>query len=109
MSTPVASVNRNIGGPMMANLIRRRFVGFQMWWHAPATRRDRIAGIVIGGAGCFWIGVLGRITLGALPVSLEVLGWWALGSTAVGMVLGAIFPKAAACLFFPFSTFGVGT
>jgi hypothetical protein len=94
---------------MVVNLIRRRFAGFQMWWRAPATRRDRIAGVAIGAVGCFWIGVLGRIMLGALPVPLEVLGWWALGSTAVGMVLGAIFPKAAACLFFPFSTFGVGT
>jgi hypothetical protein len=93
---------------MIANPKRRRFDGFQMWWRAPVTRRDRIAGVAVGAVGCFWIGVLGRIMLGTLPVSLAALGWWALGSIVVGIVVGALFPKATACLCFPFSAFGVG-
>ncbi|GHU29046.1 hypothetical protein AGMMS50256_12960 [Betaproteobacteria bacterium] len=66
-------------------------------------------GAVIGGIGCFWVGVLGRIILGPLPVSLEVMVWWALGSIAIGVFLGIIFPKATTCVAFPFSTFGIGS
>jgi hypothetical protein len=43
-----------------------------------------------------------------MPVSLSVLGWWAAGSAAVGVVLGVLFPKAVSCVCFPFSTLGGG-
>src|SRR5437899_12182515 len=66
---------------------------FRLWWRAPATRKDRIMGVVVGAIGCFWIGVLGRIILGPLPVPVSTLGWWAAASVAIGGVLGVFFPK----------------
>lgn len=88
--------------------INRRREQFSLWWRAPAISRDRILGSVVGALGFFWIGVLGRLALGPLPVSLEALGWWSLGSVAIGAVLGRLFPKAMTCICFPFSTFGGG-
>jgi len=85
---------------------KQRFIG---WWRAPITRKDRAVGALVGGLGCFWVGVLGRIILGPLPVSLEILAWWALGSVAIGVILGLVFPKATTCVTFPFSTFGIGS
>jgi hypothetical protein len=59
--------------------------------------------------GCFWIGILGRLVLGSMPVSFSTLGWWALGSTFFGVFLGILFPKSVSVVCFPFSTFGGGT
>jgi len=85
--------------------VKERFV---LWWRAPARRRDRIVAAWIGALGCFWIAVLGRMLFGPLPVSLEVIAWWGLGSAAAGATLGCTFPKATTCICFPFSLFGVG-
>jgi len=82
---------------------------FRLWWRAPATRKDRIMGVVVGAIGCFWIGVLGRIILGPLPVPVSTLGWWAAASVAIGGVLGVFFPKVVCCVCFPFSTIGGGS
>jgi hypothetical protein len=65
-------------------------------------------GALVGAFGCFWIGVLGRLFVGPTPVSLETIAWWALGSVAVGLTLGIVFPKVTTCVCFPFSTIGVG-
>ena len=81
---------------------------FVSWWRAPVARRDRILGAVVGALGCFWMGVLARVLLGPLPISLEALGLWAIGSGSVGAVLGILVPKATICLCFPFSAFGAG-
>jgi hypothetical protein len=62
----------------------------------------------IGGVGSFWISALGRIVIGPLPVSLSVVGWWALGGVVVGIIVGACFPKVVSTLIFPFSTIGIG-
>src|SRR6267378_1186779 len=62
--------------------------------------------LVLGAVGCFWIGVLGRIILGPLPVPVSTLGWWAAASVAIGVVLGVLFPKVVCCVCFPFSTIG---
>ena len=81
---------------------------FKDWWHAPATRKDRFLGAVVGGIGSFWIGVLGRIALGPTPVSGTDLGLFALGAVAVGVALGIAFPKVTTCLLFPFTAIGGG-
>jgi hypothetical protein len=94
---------------MMNGFFRLRFQNFARWWHAPVTRRDRTIGAIIGGMGCFWIGILGRLALGPLPVSPSTLGWWALGSILLGVMLGIRFPKIVSVVCFPFSSFGGGS
>lgn len=80
---------------------------FSAWWRAPVTRRDRVLGVLVGAIGCFWIGLLGRVVVGPLPVSLGTLAWWALGAALVGAAFGLRFPKAATCICYPFSLLGV--
>lgn len=94
---------------MIRTLINQKKEKFLRWWRAPITLKDRIIGAIIGGIGCFWIGVLGRIMLGTLPVSISTLGWWALGSVVIGITLEILFPKVTACICFPFSIFGLGS
>jgi hypothetical protein len=94
---------------MIRSFFDRRRQYFVDWWHAPITQKDRALGALVGGLGSFWIGVLGRILLGPLPVSLSTIGWWALGSVVVGVMLGIIFPKVTTCVCFPFSVFGGGS
>ncbi|HYW56201.1 MAG TPA: hypothetical protein VE934_04530 [Polaromonas sp.] len=93
---------------MTTSFLQTRYQNYVRWRHAPATRRDRIIGAVIGGMGCFWIGVLGRLALGPLPVSVSALGWWALGSVLLGVMLGIFFPKIVSVVCLPFSSFGGG-
>jgi hypothetical protein len=94
---------------MLNGFFRRRMQNFARWWQAPVTRRDRVIGAIIGGMGCFWIGLLGRLALGATPVPLSTLGGWALGAMLVGILLGVCFPKSVSVLCFPFSSFGGGS
>jgi len=94
---------------MIRRFFQRRTEEFKSWWRAPATWKDRALGAVVGAFGCFWIGVLGRLFLGPTPVSFVTIGWWALGSVAVGIMLGLVFPKVTTCVCFPFSTIGVGS
>ena len=94
---------------MIRAFIDRKRQHFADWWHAPITRKDRLLGAFIGGLGCFWIGVLGRLILGPMPVSLSTIGWWAICSVVVGVMLGIFFPKVTTCVCFPFSTFGGGS
>jgi hypothetical protein len=92
----------------MNRFLQDRYQNYVRWRHAPVTRRDRTIGAFIGGMGCFWIGVLGRLALGPLPVSPSTLGWWALGSILLGVMLGIRFPKIVSVVCFPFSSFGGG-
>ncbi len=94
---------------MTNSFFQNRYQNYVRWRQAPATRRDRIIGAVIGGMGCFWIGILGRLSLGPLPASVSALGWWALGSVLVGVMLGICFPKIVSVVCFPFSSFGGGS
>jgi hypothetical protein len=55
------------------------------------------------------MGLLGRMLFGPTPANLEILAWWSVGTAAVGVALGLLFPKAVACVCFPFATFGAGT
>ncbi len=93
---------------MPSALLKRQSARFLVWWRAPATWRDRLLGSVVGMFGCFWIGVLGRVIIGPLPVPLQALAWWAIGSVATGVALGILFPKATACICFPFAISGGG-
>jgi hypothetical protein len=79
---------------------------FQRWWKAPNTRKDRYTAATIGAFGGVWLGGLGRIMLGELPVSIADVGLWAFGGVIVLSLLGAAFPKVVSCICFPFSTFG---
>lgn len=90
------------------SLFTRKKHVFLEWWQRPATRRDRVTGTFVGGFGFLWIGVLGRIMLGPMPISLVDIAWWALASIGVGVVLGVCFPKVITCMCFPFSIFGIG-
>lgn len=90
---------------MIARFARRRFTQFRLWWCAPTTKKDRVRGAIIGAGGFFWIGALGRIMIGSLPVDGSTVGAWALGSAIGGIVLGIVFPKIVSCLCFPFLTF----
>ena len=97
-----------LGAKVTREYLERRSQRFRSWWQAPATTKDRVLGATIGAIGCFWLGVLGRIIFGPLPASVSVLGWWAAGSAAIGVVLGVLFPKVVSCVCFPFSKFGGG-
>ena len=94
---------------MIGSFFKRRLEEFRIWWRAPASRKDRVVGALIGAFGCFWIGILGRLFLGPTPVDGVTLGWWALGSVIVGVALGVTFPKVTTCVCFPFSSFGIGS
>jgi hypothetical protein len=94
---------------MMNGFLKNRYQNYLHWRRAPLTRRDRIMGAVVGGMGCFWIGILGRLALGPTPVSFTVLGWWGLGSVLLGSMLGICFPKSVSVVCFPFSSFGGGS
>lgn len=83
-------------------------IKFRTWWSAPNTLKDRITAAIVGSIGGFWIGLLGRILIGELPVSFSETGYWALGTALMFSMLGVIFPKVILCLCFPFSIFGIG-
>ena len=93
---------------MPSALLKRQSARFLVWWRAPPTWGDRLLGSVVGVLGCFWIGAPGRVILGPLPVSLQALAWWAIGSVATGVALGILLPKATACICFPFAISGGG-
>lgn len=78
-------------------------MSFSEWWNRPIRPSDRIWAALIGGFGGFWMGLLGRVFLGSMPVSLTVLAYWAIGAAVAGVVLGVLFPKATTIVLFPFS------
>ena len=81
---------------------------FIAWWNAPNTNKDRYTAALVGAFGGFWIGALGRIMLGEMPVSISEVGLWALVGIILFSLLGVFFPKAILCICFLFSAFGVG-
>ncbi len=93
---------------MLGFAISSRVERFRAWYRKPTTRRDRATGAVVGALAFFWLGVLGRLIFGPLPVSVGVLGWWALVSVLGGLAIGIAFPKQIAVFLFPFATFGGG-
>ncbi len=92
----------------MPGFLARKKEAFRVWWRMPATARDRCAGVMVGGLGGFWIGLLGRIVLGPLPVDLLVTVAWGIGMAVLLAAVGFLYPKPVICFLFPFSVFGVG-
>jgi hypothetical protein len=86
----------------------RKHDKFLKWWKAPNTKKDRYTAATIGAFSGLWLGGLGRIMLGALPVSITDVGLWALGGIIVFSLPGLFFPKVISCICYPFSIFGVG-
>jgi hypothetical protein len=93
----------------MPPFLRSRWQRFQQWRVAPVTTSDRIGGAIVGGIAFLWIGVLGRLALGPNYVAFTELGYWALGSVIVGVILGIRFPKYVLVLLFPFTVMGFST
>ncbi len=91
----------------MPGFFTRKLAAFQTWWKTPATTRDRTAGVMVGGLGGFWIGLIGRIVIGALPVDLLVAVAWGIGTAVLLAAVGYRYPKPAICFLFPFATFGI--
>ena len=96
-------------GSMIRAYFERRRGEFSRWWAAPAKVKDRVRGAAIGAIGAFWIGGLGRLMLGPLPVSISEAAAWGLGGALVGAAAGIAFPKVVSCVLFPFSTFGASS
>lgn len=88
--------------------IKRNNRRLREWWQSPVTIKDRVAGALVGGFGGFWIGVLGRIAIGATPVSLGEVVVCALAAATCCAAIGFVFPKPVTIAFFPLSIFGGG-
>jgi hypothetical protein len=82
---------------------------FLKWWNAPITKKDRFTALFIGAFSGFWLGGLGRIMLGVLPVSISDVGLWALGGIIVFSLLGLVFQKVITCICYPFSNLMLAT
>ena len=81
---------------------------FKAWWNKPLKPKDRLTAILIGAMGFFWVGIIGLFVFGPTPVSFSTLGYWAVGSIIIGVILGALFPKLVTIILFPFSLFSIG-
>lgn len=92
--------------PVARSFRRRKLDQFQAWWRAPSTPAERISSIVLGGWAGLWIGGLGRIALGQLPIPLGEVFWAAIAVAVLLAAAGAVFPKLVRCLCFPFAFFG---
>jgi hypothetical protein len=86
--------------------LRERITRMLAWWRAPVTARDRATGAVVGGMAGFWIGALGRIVAGPLPVGFTAVLLWGVAGIAAGAIFGRLRPKAAFVFLLPFAAFG---
>jgi hypothetical protein len=93
---------------MAAWFLSRKKRSFAEWWRAPATAADRIWGFIFGGLGGFWVGLLGRLFFGSMPVSFAIAAQWALGTALALALVGIALPKTVSCVCFPFALFGPG-
>ena len=78
------------------------FAEVKDWWPKPATRRDRIIGVVFGGLGATLIGLVVRLVAGPLPLPASELARWAVSCAAIGVALGLAVPKLTVLTFYPF-------
>jgi hypothetical protein len=91
---------------MMQDWLRERIARALAWWRAPVTARDRVTGAVVGGMAGFWVGALGRIMAGPLPVGITVVLLWAAAGLAAGALFGRLRPKATFVFLLPLAAFG---
>ncbi len=94
---------------MFKGLIVNRIQEFKVWWHKPATAKDRITSTLIGGVGGFWIGLLGKGMLTDSPIPVSILVSWGVYGAFLGAVLGILFPKIIGTMMYPFSMIGIGS
>jgi len=90
----------------MQDWLRERITRALAWWRAPVTARERVTGAVVGGMAGFWIGALGRIVVGSLPVGVGVVLLWGIVGIAAGALFGRLRPKATFVFLLPFAAFG---
>ncbi|MBA8884909.1 hypothetical protein [Dokdonella fugitiva] len=90
----------------MQKWFRERAKRVRTWWRAPATVRDRTSGMIVGGMAGFWIGALGRILVGQLPVGIGAVLLCGLAGIIAGAIFGRLCPKVALVLLLPLATFG---
>jgi len=90
----------------MQDWLRERITRALAWWRAPVTARDRVTGAVVGGMAGFWIGALGRIVVGPLPVGVAVVLLWGALGIAVGALFGRFRPKVTFVFLLPLAAFG---
>lgn len=67
---------------------------------------DRVWAVLIGIIGGFWIALLLRLGLGPMPVSFQVLSYWAVGGVFAGGVVGWVFPRIVTIALYPFTFLG---
>jgi len=89
----------------MQTVLRSRMERFKSWWRAPATSKDRVLGALVGGFAGFWLGLLSAAALA--PPSLPLFQFVCL-VVAVFVLAGALFPKVATVVLFPFGVTGGG-
>jgi hypothetical protein len=90
----------------MPGWLATRVARFRTWWKTPATARDRKSGALVGGAAGFWVGALGRIMFGPLPVGVAVVLLWGMAGILAGAAFGRLRPKATLVFLLPLATFG---
>ena len=81
---------------------------FSSWWQRPVRTSDRVTAAFVGLFAGFWIGLLGRLILVDGPTPISVLFYWGLAIAIVSAILGALFPRHAMIVFYPFAFFGIG-
>jgi len=90
----------------MQDWLRERTTRALAWWRAPVTARERFYGALVGGAAGFWIGALGRVVVGPLPVRVAVILFWGVMGIAAGALLGRLRPRPTLVFLLPLATFG---
>lgn len=81
--------------------IKRNIQTLREWWQSPVTIKERAVGALVGGIGGFWVGVFGRVVLGATPGSFRRGGNLGIGYCRLWSGYGYRFPQACGCYSFP--------
>lgn len=91
--------------PQLGPRMQPRMERFKRWWRAPPTIKDRLLGAIVGAFAGFWLGLLSSASLG--PPALSPVQFIGL-ITAACVLAGALFPKTATVVLFPFGVTGGG-
>lgn len=80
---------------------------FSSWWQRPIRTRDRVSAAFLGLFAGFWIGIIGRLILVEGPNPISILFYWGIAIAFISAILGALFPRHATIVFYPFAFFGI--